>query len=323
MSLTGRNNLAEGPLLQRLGDLRWRHLAEATGIPSRLIVDQDSQRLYTTFYFVELAFPERRPLASFGENDRILLLSRIQRYGRSMIDGITCLLPEAAQEPDPGCLEAVERCTLAGVPAARLSNVFVAQYAGSEWLKKSRPASASFDRVPETALAPDSYALVRQAQQEGSFALPGKTYTPLTDGPVEAEYRLAPDRDLNGAGLVYFANYPVFLDIAERQVLETAGLRLSDEQIDSRTLVRRRSAYLNNASARDTLGIEVRAWVENPFLARDVAPEMAPVRLFFNFQMRRRSDDRLMMVSTAEKIVFGKPMEEVPFFADLAKIAAG
>ena len=39
------------------------------------------------------------------------------------------------------------------------------------------------------------------------------TYVPLTLGPLEFDYRIVPDRDLNGAGLLYFANYPTFLDI--------------------------------------------------------------------------------------------------------------
>jgi hypothetical protein len=36
-----------------------------------------------------------------------------------------------------------------------------------------------------------------------------------------------PDRDLNGAGLVYFANYPMFLDICERDVLASARRALT------------------------------------------------------------------------------------------------
>jgi probable biosynthetic protein (TIGR04098 family) len=80
----------------------------------------------------------------------------------------------------------------------------------------------------ETAVAPDSYAEVKQAEKAGAFGRPGPTYVPLTSGPMEVDYKLVPDRDLNGAGLVYFANYPLILDIAEREVLGKGELPLSD-----------------------------------------------------------------------------------------------
>ncbi len=94
MPLTGRNNLAETPLLQYLGDQRWRHLSEIVGVPSREIVDDAGARLYATFYYVEVAFPPGRPMASFGENDRLTVFSSVARYGTSMVDGISYLVPE-------------------------------------------------------------------------------------------------------------------------------------------------------------------------------------------------------------------------------------
>ena len=82
MPLTGRNNLAETPLLQYLGDQRWRQISEVVGVPSRDIVDETGERLYATFFFVEVAFPAGRPMSSFGENDRFTVMSALSRYGR-------------------------------------------------------------------------------------------------------------------------------------------------------------------------------------------------------------------------------------------------
>jgi hypothetical protein len=139
----------------------------------------------------------------------------------------------------------------------------------------------------------------------------------MTHGPVRLEYRLVVDRDFSSTGLVYFANYPVFLDICEREALAAARLPLTEEMVNRRTLVRRRSAYLNNASSRDTLVVEVEPWVENPFAANHPAPEVAPIRLFVNYRMYRKSDARLMMVSTAEKLIYGVPLSEASFFPEL------
>jgi probable biosynthetic protein (TIGR04098 family) len=258
-------------------------------------------------------------MASFGENDRLLLVSDMKRFGGSFLDGVIHLVPDDRDPTACAGLDGTAQSAAAGIPAVRLSNIFVAQFGGAEWLKKSRPANPGFDRIPELAVGPDSYTLVKQAEQEGAFRLPDATYVPMTDGVVETQYQLLADRDVNGAGLVYFANYPVFLDLAERDVLVTARLPIPHEQVNLRTLVRRQSAYLNNASWKDVVTIETRIWVQSPFLAGSPAPELAPVRLFTCQRMRRNSDGRLMMVSTSEKILSGCHMEELGFFPDLPR----
>jgi probable biosynthetic protein (TIGR04098 family) len=296
MPLTGRNNLAETPLLQYLGDQRWRHISGLVGLPSREIVDDEGERLYATFFYVEIAFPPNRPMSSFGENDRLTVVSSMARYGTSMVDGISYLIPESvSKEVQATTLDEAVR---AGIPAVRMSNIFVKQFAGAQWLKKGRPAHPGFLTIPALADPPDSYEATKDAERSGTFDVAGPEWTPLTEAAVHRDYKLVPDRDLNGAGLVYFANYPMFLDICERDVLSSAAARLADDHIDRRTLVRRRSAYLNNASARDTLRIETQVWTR-------VIDSGLQLRI--NSRMFRRSDERLMMVSTAYKIIPAAP----------------
>jgi probable biosynthetic protein (TIGR04098 family) len=301
MPLTGRNNLAETPLLQYLGDQRWRHVSEIVGVPTRQIVDEAGERLYATFFYVEVAFPADRPMSSFGENDRFTVMSSVARYGTSMVDGISYLVPGAGATrlPPTSMQQAVD----AGVPAVRLSNIFVRQFVGAQWLKKGRPAHPNFARIPTLADPPDSYEATKHAERTGTFETCGAGWAAMTDGPVHREYQLVPDRDLNGAGLVYFANYPMFLDICERDVLASAPAALSDDLIDHRSVIRRRSAYLNNAASRDTLRIEIEPWIR-------VAD--SGLHLHVNSRMFRRSDERLMMVSTVHKIVPASAIENFP-----------
>ncbi len=312
MPLTGRNNLAETPLLQYLGDQRWRHVSDMVGVPSREIVDDAGERLYATFFYVEVAFPPHRPMASFGENDRLTVISSLARYGTSMVDGVSYLVPGSAA--DDVRYGSVGEAVQAGVPAVRLSNIFVRQFVGAQWLKKGRPAHPDFARIPALADPPDSYEATKQAERDGTFEAPGRGWTPMTSGPVQREYQLVPDRDLNGAGLVYFANYPMFLDICERDVLASAPKPLSHDVIDRRTVVHRRSAYLNNASSRDTLRIEIEPW------ARASA---SGLHLHVNARMFRRSDERLMMVSTVRKVVPAGAMDDWPAIAATLQLQQG
>jgi hypothetical protein len=48
---------------------------------------------------------------------------------------------------------------------------------------------------------------------------------------------------------------------------------------------------------------------------------MAPIRLFMNYRMVRRSDGRKMSVSQAEKVIFGKTLEDADLLEPLKKLA--
>ena len=76
---------------------------------------------------------------------------------------------------------------------------------------------------------------------------------------------------------------------------------------------------MNNASSRDALLIETQAWLENPFLNNHPTPELAPIRLLVNSRIFRQSDNRMMYVSTTEKIIYNGTLDEVPFFETLER----
>lgn len=239
------------------------------------------------------------------------------RYGTSMVDGVSYLLPvdgtAGSTSPVPApSFSSIGEAIAAGVPAVRLSNIFVRQFGGAEWLKKGRPAHPRFAGIPALSEPPDSYVLTKQAEQDGHFGLAGAGWIPMTDGPVERDYRLIPDRDLNGAGLVYFANYPMFLDICERDVLLSAPWPFSDDLVDRRTVIRRQSAYLNNASSSDTLRIEIEPWVRVARAPGAPRQDSIDLHLHVNGRMHRRSDNRLMMVSTVRKVVRAATLAEIP-----------
>ena len=309
MPHTGRNNLSEHALLRELGHLRWQHITAVTGVASRDVVDEDGERLYPTFYYAELGFPDARPMAGYGENDVLSVAGTLQRFGRSMLDGTYFLFPGEWPTYRKIPYERLDQALQDGVGYVRLSNIFVKQWRGAGWLKQSRPAHPGFDRIAELESTPDSHELITQTQERGSFLdVPGG-YVPLTSGPREVLYDIVPDRDLNGAGLLYFANYPVFLDVAERQVLGDCGaLSLSDDLLDRRTLQHRCIGYYSNAMANDRLRIGVQAWLENPLLNGASDPQTAPVRLLLNYRMQRESDARLMLISSAKKVITGNTM---------------
>jgi len=324
MPLTGRNNLAETPLLQYLGDLRWSDISRITGVPTREIVDDEGERLYATFFYVEVAFPPETPMASFGENDRFKVFSTLTRFGTSMVDGVYYLVPLAGsgdrvEKMTEVPFSSLQEAVAAGVPAVRLSNIFVKKFAGAQWLKKGRPAHPRFTRIPAVPDPPDSYQTTKEVERTGRFSSGVSRSVPMTDGPSTQEYRLIPDRDLNAAGLVYFANYPMFLDICERAVLRSGPLALPEAVLDRRTVVHRRSAYLNNASAGDTLRIEIEPSICLPDVPNVGGDEPSDLHLDINYRMYRCSDGRLMMVSRVVKCVSGVSVADCPWLSTLGR----
>ena len=140
-------------------------------------------------------------MGTFAENEQIRVICSLERFGGLMLDGTAILIPEErADDPLPAFVDPASALA-AGNPVARLSNIFVKQFGGAEWLKKSRPGNPAFERIQEAPTPPDSYALVKAAERNGFFERPPDSFKPLTAGPVPVEYRLVPERDLNGAGL--------------------------------------------------------------------------------------------------------------------------
>lgn len=322
MPLTGRCNLAETPLLKLVGDLQWKQIAEITGVPSREITDAEGARLYATFFHVEMRFPESRPMAAYGENDHFTVASTLRRYGLSLLEGRHYLLPHGEEVFPAETPSSPKNAVRAGIPFLRMANSFVKQWQGAGWLKKSRPANPGMRNIVKLERPPVSYLLFKLAEHKGTFFRVRDGFTPISASPMRAEYTIVPDRDLNGVGLLYFANYPLVLDICERQLLSAADLLpFTCEVLDRRTLVHRSSGYFSNASADETLRVQMEGWIENPFLLNHPDPAAAPIHLMLNFRMTRASDRRLMMISSAKKAIHGKALGETPLFDEIKKLA--
>jgi probable biosynthetic protein (TIGR04098 family) len=305
MPLMGIGNLCESALLKHLGDVRWRHITRLTGVPSRNLLDDEGNRLYPAFFYVELQFPESKPMGSFGENDTLVVMDTVKRYGLSMLDGTVYLIPSESRQFFSKPLTSLEEAARAGIPAVRLSNAFVMKFDGAEWLKKSRPKIGTLDTVAELPSPPDSFELCKRVQKGGGLSAPFDNFRAVHDADVTFQYAIQPDRDVNGVGLLYFANYPLFLDLAERHALKQAYPPWPDALINARSLLVRKVVYLNNAAWNDSMEIRTRSWMRlspESGSSRDPFPCSA-LRLASEQRIYRQSDGRMMCVSWSEKIV--------------------
>ena len=285
MPHTQAGGLSEVALLAHAGDLRWRDVGAATGVPASLQRDAEGRPIYASFYFVDVDHFPARGLGAFGPDDRVEIVSTLVRFGRSMLDGEHVVY-------EAGVLPAELPATLPAAPRVRLSNVFVCEGTGPDDLRITAPANSRIEDVPASATEPDSYRLIKEARREGRFFAPAPDAAALWPGARTIVYPINPDRDVNGVGLVYFANYVAFMDFAERRALEESGAYAAAE-LDGRTTLRRRIGFYGNARRHDTLEVDVEA----------SAPRGTRDRLLLHHRIRRSADGRLIAVSSVEKIL--------------------
>lgn len=291
MPHTIRGALGEVALLAHAQDLHWKELGALAGCPASRFRDAAGSEVYASIYFAEFDGGGEHGLAAFRPDDRIEVFGALGRYGLSMLDGVHRLYP-AGTAPSEA----------ASVPPSlvlRLSFVLVAMGRGPDELSVSTPANAHVHRVPSLADEPDSYRLVKAAQRASGFDAPAGARRLWADD-FSRDYPINPDRDLNGVGLLYFANYVALLDTAERAALEErAGL--ASDRLDGRVTLRRRVAYYGNARSSDRLRIAVEAY------ALGDAPEG---RFRVHHRVHRISDGRLIALASAERRLRSGPSGE-------------
>jgi len=275
----GRNNLSESALFKAVGNDRWKQIEEAGGVQTGLIRDDMDSRLYATFFYLEINYSPEHPLCAHGENDIVEYETDLSHFGQVYLDG---------------------RYVLSSNPElwVRASNVFIYQERGPSKLSMSIPANMDFSRIAELPKQPDSLTLCRLARPQGFFFDAEPDDVDVFEGEREFVYQLDADRDMNGAGLVYFANFISFLDRAERGVLNNLQYEIPASILDERSTYRRRVGYYGNAHANDCLRILVKARMRSlttPRFGRLV--DMA-----FDYRMRRASDDKEILISSVRKV---------------------
>lgn len=275
----GRNNLSESILFKEIGHHRWKTIEALARAPSSEWRDNLGARIYATFYFVEVGCPRERPLSWYGENRVLRFESDLAHYGKTQLDGQYRLEGE-------------------GGMFVRACNVFVVQDDGPSSLRITPPQNLDYSQIRALAAQPDARQMCRRARDCGSFFEPEDDDVPLFDGRRAFRYQLDPDRDLNGAGLVYFANFIAFLDQAERRVLGEGSSALPLEILDLRSTYRRMIGYYGNARSSDALTIELRARAR----LADGNPGERLLDLGLDYTVTRVSDDRLIVVSSARKV---------------------
>lgn len=289
---TNLNRFSEVQLLVHAGHFQWSSLAAVVGRPLSELETRDGYPIYATFFYVEEEFPRDRPLSAFRLDRDLTFHNRLRHYKDMAIDG-EMVFDESANwaSGETDRFLANPESLRGAHPFLRLCNVFIAREGNNEHLKITAPEQVSFDALQTLDPQENIYGVTRQAGKDLRFDLFEKGWTSIDRVPgFQFEYAINPDRDTNGAGLVYFAQYIAFLDMAERAALKTNSTKsFQDNEIDFRSIFRRKLAYYGNIDIKDALQIKVSLFENTEGL------------LGFRYLVHRKSDQKMIALSEAIK----------------------
>ncbi|GAA2329916.1 LnmK family bifunctional acyltransferase/decarboxylase [Streptomyces violaceusniger] len=245
----------------QIGDWTWESVAAACHTNVHAARTSEGQPAYLSFYYFHVRGGQVVHPHGLTFGDELQVTSRVFQFGGQSVITLHRLAPaglgladapldpaELYERPHPDCLYAENF---------------------NRWIARSRPSSNrqlsevappdfSYSGLPRL---PNSYSprtLVGRARETGSFysaAPPGL----VAAGPAHtSEYELDVARDLNGAGLVYFASYFSIFDTALLRVWRSLGR--GDEHFLRRKVVDQKVGYFGNADPGAVFTITVHRW---------------------------------------------------------------
>jgi probable biosynthetic protein (TIGR04098 family) len=283
---TNHRFFAEHFLLKYAGHFQWQSIAAVAGVPLSSLRTTAGGEVYASFYYIDLRIPDSSPLEEFRLDDVVRFFIALRSFKNIAIEGRLVF-----HRPEMLADEAVRRALdprhdETELPFIRFANIFITPEKGNSVLRVAPPAGADFAGVPPLPNDENPYHLTRAAAETGALGLVEEGWTEAA--AYEHQYAIDVDRDTNGAGLVYFANYIAFMDSAERLALEASGI-----DAPQRSLRHRRVAYYGNADTRDTVVVQVTVFRN----------EARPDLLGFRYKLLRQEDGQTICLSESIKAV--------------------
>jgi probable biosynthetic protein (TIGR04098 family) len=289
---TNHRGLSEPLLLMQAGHFQWMSIAAATGGPLSRLRTASGGEVYAAFYYIEERLPPATPLEAFGLDDVVRFAIALRSFKNIAVEG-RVVFDRPERLSDRARVEASLAPDAPGVPHPfiRFGNIFVTPAKGNSMLRVAPPALADFSRLPPLPNDDNPYHLTRAAAGGRGLGVLDDRWTPV--GSFEHCYHIDVERDTNGAGLVYFANYAAFMETAERLALAELAVPVQPDLLGRRSLRHRRIAYYGNADVSDTVKTRVT-------VLRDRASTQS---LGFRYAIERHEDRQTICLSEAVKVI--------------------
>jgi probable biosynthetic protein (TIGR04098 family) len=267
------------------GHYQWQSIASAIGRPLSELRTVSGGEVYAAFYYIEERIPEGTPIESFGLDATLRFSIALRAFKNIAVEGLVSFdRADVLGDADP---IQVQESGEPAHPFIRFGNIFITPVQGNSQLRVAPPANADFSTIPPLPNSDNPYHMSREARNTGSLGLIGNTWR-QNEETFDFGYEIDVDRDTNGAGLVYFANYVTFMEGAARAMFEARA-----RPRGAQSLSHRRTAYYGNADPHDTIQVRLSAF-EDPRRSD---------RVGHRYSIERQQDGHLICLSEAIKTV--------------------
>jgi probable biosynthetic protein (TIGR04098 family) len=293
------DRLSEVELMKLLGVFQWESIGKALNVPAPCIRDSDGARLYGSVVSVEFRFPAERGLDTFREGSTLHVKNAVRFFGKRFAEGFFVLSerPIAAD----GLLS--ETSARAAGPCAYMTNAFVERDGSNERLRLREVAGDPSSAVPMCSDVPGGLEEHRTVQRTGKiqplYSHAGVDVHELPPGRIR--YRIIPESDLNGAGLLYFARYHAIMNYAEREYLQALEVPAPSSLVTCLCAEHRKSFFYANADAGQWVDVRVACELIADSVSATGRETHRYPAFTFHFDMYRESDGVLMARSIVEK----------------------
>jgi probable biosynthetic protein (TIGR04098 family) len=245
----------------RIGDWTWDAVATACRMNVHAARTAEGHPAYLSFYYYRVRGGRIVHPHGLSFGDELQVSTRVFQFGSHSVLTLHRLAPadleltaepldpaEVYEHPHPDCM-------------------YVENF--NRWIARSRPDSNrglteiappdfTFAGLPRLPNRYSPRTLVGRAREAGGFCVPAPPGFTREGLELIVEYALDSARDINGAGLVYFASYFSIFDSALLRLWRSRGR--SEEHFLRRRVVDQKMGYFGNADTGAVFTISVRLW---------------------------------------------------------------
>lgn len=244
-----------------IGDWTWEAVAAACRTNVHAARTAQGQPAYLSFYYYRVRGGNVVHPHGLTFGDELQVSSRVFYFGSQSVLTLHRMAPARLALADTP-LDPTELYELPHPDCMYAENV-------NRWIARSRPGSNqdlaevappdfAFADLPRLPNLHSPRTLVGRARKAGGFCVPAPPGFAMVGPEHTFEYALDIVRDINGAGLVYFAAYFSIFDTALLHLWHSLGR--GDEQFLQRRVIDQKIAYFGNADPGAVFKITVRRW---------------------------------------------------------------
>lgn len=245
----------------RIGDWTWEAVAAACRTNVYAARTADGHPAYLSFYYYRVRGGSVVHPHGLTFGDELQVSSRVFQFGSQAVLTLHRLAPadlgplstpldpaEVYDRPHPDCMyaENLNRWISRTLPA------------NNRYLAEIIPPDFTFADLPRLPNQYSPRTPIGRAREASSFCVPAPAGFAVVGTERTFEYALDPARDINGAGLVYFASYFSIFDTALLRLWRSLGR--GDEQFLRRRVTDQKIAYFGNADPGAVFNTTIRRW---------------------------------------------------------------